>query len=185
MNNENISYVALLRGINVGGHVVKMEVLRGYFTELGYDNVRSYIQSGNVFFDSDEQDKEVLKNKIENQLETSLGYKVPVCLRTIQELEDILQKDPFKNIELTPDKRFAITLLTQPAVVDLPLPYSTPDGGYEVVAKTLTELFVVWHLKNGRPGNSYGLIEKKIQGQATTRFWHTLAKIVTAAKMTK
>lgn len=179
---QKITYIALLRGINVGGHNVKMEVLRNLFSELGYDNVRSYIQSGNIFFDSTEIDKVLLRKKIEKHLNTSLGFTVSVSLRTIEELENILKQDPFKKVTLTPETRFSVLFLAEPSDIDLPLPYKTPDGGYEVVDKTLTELFVVWHLLNGRPGNSYGMLEKKLQVPTTTRFWHTTAKIFDAAK---
>lgn len=178
-------YIALLRAINVGGHSVRMDTLRSIFVGLGFDNVSSYIQSGNIFFDTNEQHKEILRKKIENHLAFKLKYTIPVCLRQVHELEDIIHKDPFKGITETADTRFAITFLTTQTKIDLPVPYTTPDGGYEVIDKTPSELFIVWHLKNGRPSNSYGFIEKKIQVQTTTRFWNTTAKILSAAHMSK
>lgn len=178
----NTRYIALLRGINVGGHNVKMDALRALFTELGFVQVCSFIQSGNLFFETVETDRVALRKTIEQHLESSLGYTVPTCLRTLAESATILQRDPFKAISLTPETRFAVTLLPQPTAVELPLPYLTPDGGYELIDQTPSELFVVWHLKNSRPAGSYGLIEKKVQTQGTTRFWHTFADIVAAAK---
>jgi len=177
-------YVALLRGINVGGHQVKMERLRELFGELGFERVRSYIQTGNMFFDSDESDTRALRAKIEEHLQTALGYAVATCLRTVEELEALAALDPFNGIQVTPDMRLAVSFFAEP-VKDknaITIPYSTPDGAYEVVGMTPSELFVVWHLQNGRPGNSYGLLEKKMQVPATTRFWHTTAKILAAAK---
>jgi uncharacterized protein (DUF1697 family) len=183
MQSNRKSFIAFLRGINVGGHNVRMEQLRSFFEALGFDNVRSYIQSGNIFFDSDEYDKLKLRKKIEEFLYTSLGYKVVVCIRTIEDLKQLLSHDPFKNIKVASDIRFAVTFLAEETTVDLPLPYLTPDGGYELIAKTSTELFIVWHLQNGRPSSSYSFIEKKVKSQATTRFWHTLAKILLAAQL--
>lgn len=82
------TYIAFLRGINVGGHIVKMEYLRQLFTDLGLKNVRSYIQSGNVFFDTaDISDWAALTLRIENYLRQTLGYVVPVFLRTAQEVK--------------------------------------------------------------------------------------------------
>ncbi|HEV2405968.1 MAG TPA: DUF1697 domain-containing protein, partial [Ktedonobacterales bacterium] len=75
-------YIALLRGVNVGGHVVKMERLRALFAELGLSNVRTYIQSGNVFFDTEQTDRVALTASIEEHLRAALGYAVPVFLRT-------------------------------------------------------------------------------------------------------
>ncbi|HXT37878.1 MAG TPA: DUF1697 domain-containing protein [Chloroflexota bacterium] len=176
------TYIALLRGMNVGGHTVKMDHLRGLFGELGFDRVRSYIQTGNVFFESEETDQQALRTKIENHLRHHLGYAVPTCLRTVEEVERVLALDPFAGIVLTPETRLAITFLAEPATVTLPLPYLTPDGAYELVGMTASEVFVVWHLQDGRPGNSYGLIEKRVAVPGTTRFWHTTAKILAAAR---
>jgi uncharacterized protein (DUF1697 family) len=176
------TYIALLRGINVGGHTVPMERLRALFTELGLARVRSYIQTGNVFFESSEPDPGALRPRIEHHLHAALGYEVPTCLRTLPELERLLANDPFSAQPVTPDTRLAITFLAEPASNQLALPYQTPDGAYEVVGMTPTELFVVWHLQNGRPGNSYGHLEKRLAVPTTTRFWHTTAKILAAAK---
>ena len=176
------TYVALLRGINVGGHAVKMDRLRGLFRELGFDRVRSFIQTGNVFFESDERDRSVVRTRIEGHLGASLGYDVPTCLRTVDELGQVVRLDPFAGVTVTPEVRLAVTFLAEPVATDLAVPYLTPDGAYEVVGTTPTELFVVWHLKNGRPGSSYGHLEKKLRVPTTTRFWHTTAKILAAAR---
>jgi len=178
----NTTYIALLRGINVGGHNVKMDLLRGLFGELGFDHVRSYIQTGNVFFESSEPDKRALRTTIEGHLRTTLGYEVATCLRTVEDVEQLLTRDPFKGIPVTPEIRLAVTFLAEPVTVTLPVPYLTPDGAFELTGMTPTELFVVWHLQDGRPGKSYSLLEKRVPVPATTRFWHTTAKILSAAK---
>src|SRR5579872_5759164 len=171
------TYVALLRGINVGGHTVKMDVLRGLFAELGLQAVRSYIQTGNVFFRSDEPDTQALRRRIEQHLGSVLGYEVATCLRTVEQMEALLTRDPFREVMVTPEIRLAVNFLAEPTAVTLPIPYSTPDGAYEVVDMTPTELFVVWRLQNGRTGRSYGALEKQVGVPSTTRFWHTTAKI--------
>lgn len=176
-----MQYIALLRGINIGGHTVKMEDLRKVFEELSLSQVRSYIQTGNVFFESTKNEQE-LQEIIESHLEKKLGYAVPTAIRTVEEIEDMLLKNPFKGIELTKEKRFSVTFLSRPSNIDLPVPFITPDGGYELVGKTDKELFVVWHLKNGKPGNSYGLLEKKVGVPTTTRFWHTMEKMFQVVK---
>ena len=179
---KSTTYIALLRGINVGGHSVKMDRLRELFRELQFDHVRSYIQTGNVFFESSEQDKPALRTRIERHLLTALGYEVATCVRTVEDLELLLTIDPFQGMSVTPEIRLAVTFLSEPVDVTHTLPYLTPDGAFELIAMTPTELFVVWHLQNGRPGNSYTLLEKRFAVAATTRFWHTTAKILAAAK---
>lgn len=181
----NQTYVALLRGINVGGHTVTMERLRALFGELGFGRVRSYIQTGNVFFESDDTDRRALRTLIEQHLRDALGYAVPTCLRMVGELEALLADDPFRGVAVTPDLRLAVNFLAEPTDVRLQLPYWTPDHAFEVIAMTPTELFVVWHLQDGRPGNSFGFLEKQLAVPMTSRFWHTTAKILAAARKTE
>src|SRR5262249_33439000 len=150
--------------------------------DLGFDRVRSYIQTGNVFFESGETDQQVLRTAIERHLRAALGYEVATSVRTVADLELLLARDPFQGIALTPEERLAVTFLAEPATATLPLPYQTRDGAYELIEMTPTELFVVWHLQNGRPGSSYGLLEKRVAVPGTVRFWHTTAKILSAAK---
>lgn len=178
-------YIALLRGINVGGHQVKMEALRRLFVDLGLTNVGSYIQTGNVFFDSDETDRAALRARIEAQLRASLGYEVATCLRTVEEFAAVLALDPFAGIELRSDLRFSVSFLVEPVVVATELPYTTPKGDFALVGMTPNELFVVWHLVDGRPGNGYGHMEKRFAVPATARFWHTAAKILMAARQAR
>ncbi|HEX5418194.1 MAG TPA: DUF1697 domain-containing protein [Chloroflexota bacterium] len=184
MDGNNTTYIALLRGVNVGGHRVTMERLRSLFGDLGFTRVRSYIQTGNVFFESDDHDTAALRTLIERQLQGALGYEVPTCLRTVRELEQLLAADPFNGIPVTSDTRLSVTFLAEPARVPLTVPYQTPDEAYEVIGMTPSELFVVWHLRDGRPSNSYGLLERQCPVPTTTRFWHTTAKILAAAKET-
>ena len=78
-----MQYIALLRGINVGGHTVKMERLKSIFAGCGVTAVRSFITSGNIFFTTERQDREVLTKEIESHLAKELGFNVPVFLRDV------------------------------------------------------------------------------------------------------
>ncbi len=90
--------------------------------------------------------------------------------------------DPFADLKVTSEIRLSVAFLAEPVVLDLPVPYRTPKGDFNLVGKTDMELFVVWHLVNGRPGNGFALLEKAVPVPTTTRFWHTAAKILAAAK---
>ena len=172
-------YIALLRGINVGGHTVTMERLRALFRELGLANVRTYIQSGNVFFDSDEADRSALTATIERHLRQALGYAVPAMLRTVPELERIIASNPFAGLTVTPDMRLCVVFAAEP-IPALALPLRTPKGDMEMIHATEREAFVAWYLINGRPPASQGF--KELGERTTTRFYHTLGKILEAAK---
>lgn len=175
-------YIALLRGINVGGHTVKMERLRALFAELGFANVRTYIQSGNVFFETSQDDRAALIQTIEQHLRAALGYAVPVCLRTVPELEHILALDPFKDRDVTPDMRLCIAFASHLIPRDLALPLWSPKRDMEIIHTTDYDAFVIWHIINGRPPASQGFPDKPLGGNVTTRFFHTTAKILQAAQ---
>ncbi|MFD0276016.1 DUF1697 domain-containing protein [Kitasatospora sp. NPDC127111] len=181
------TYIAFLRAVNVGGRTVTMERLRALFGELGLGNVRSYIQSGNIFFTVDEgsadaADRAALTRRIEEHLAAALGYPVPVMLRTVEEVEAVLAAEPFAGVEATPDVRLVVNFLSEPLPADFPVPYTSPKGDYEVIGADPGTAFVVVHLRDGRwkaPANLFG---PSFRGSATARFLHTTAKILAAAK---
>ena len=96
-------HCALLRAINVGGHTVRMAELRRLFEELGFDNVETFIASGNVIFDSRVTNAVKLAQQIERHLRSVLGYEVATFLRTLPELELVIRHRPFPAAELAAD----------------------------------------------------------------------------------
>lgn len=90
-------YVAFLRAINVGGHIVKMDRLRAEFESLGFQDVTTLIASGNVIFSSASPGPAVLERRIEERLALSLGYAVATFLRTPEQLAAIVAGDPFAD----------------------------------------------------------------------------------------
>ena len=97
MGSQQHSYIALLRGINVGGHsVIKMADLREFFKSFGLSEVSTYIQSGNVLFTSNESNRDVLSTNLEHNLESALGYPIRIFLYTTAELRDASSKNPFE-----------------------------------------------------------------------------------------
>jgi len=93
-------YVAFLRAINVGKRQVKMDRLRALFEELGFSNVTTFINSGNVIFDSSSKAVSTLEKKIEVHLNTGLGYEVPSFVRAPEELLAITEYKPFSEEDL-------------------------------------------------------------------------------------
>jgi len=96
-------YVALLRAINVGGHVVKMDVLRKHFTRMGFGNVETFIASGNVLFDAVEPVAEI-EQRVAFELEQALGYPVGTFVRTPAELAAVVRHAPFPVEVIDPSK---------------------------------------------------------------------------------
>lgn len=175
-------YIALLRSVNVGGHQVKMDHLRALFTELGFGAVRTYIQTGNVFFDTDDLDRATLTAAIEAHLHAALGYVVPACLRTVPELEATLALDPFKAWAVTDDMRLNVVFASRPIPSTLETPLWSAKRDMQIVQATSLDAFVVWYLIGGRPPSNGAFLEKALGGPVTSRFLHTTAKILEAAK---
>ncbi|GAC1637211.1 MAG: DUF1697 domain-containing protein [Herpetosiphon sp.] len=90
-------FIAFLRAINVGGHVVKMDHLRRLFEELDVANVETFIASGNVIFDAAETEVRTLEQLIERQLQQSLGYSVGTFVRSVAEVARVAQRKPFPD----------------------------------------------------------------------------------------
>lgn len=88
-------YVAFLRAINVGGHVVKMDTLRALFESLRLASVETFIASGNVIFETPRLDVATLEDEIEDRLKKKLGYDVATFLRTPSELAAVVAQQPF------------------------------------------------------------------------------------------
>ena len=96
-------YIAFLRAVNVGGHVVKMDRLRELFEALGFRDVETFIASGNVVFAARAGDAAALEATIERHLATELGYEVATFLRTPEELAAIAAHVPFAAADPLPD----------------------------------------------------------------------------------
>lgn len=107
------TYVAFLRGVNVGAHNrMKMEELRSVCESLGYGDVRTYIQSGNVVFEESGTDEATLRADIHDAIEAEFGYDVTVMVRTHEELESVVADAPFDGPAADGVKRY-VTFLNE------------------------------------------------------------------------
>jgi uncharacterized protein (DUF1697 family) len=105
--------VALLRGINVGGHRVRMDALRRHFEDLGFEKVETYIASGNVLFDAPRRTTAAsLERKIEGHLQAKLDYAVPTLIRSAREIDEIVSRQPFDDI--APDHSLYVIMHRSP-----------------------------------------------------------------------
>ncbi|MEP6916296.1 MAG: DUF1697 domain-containing protein, partial [Acidobacteriota bacterium] len=107
-------YVAFLRAINVGGHVVKMDHLRALFEAMGAANVETLIASGNVIFDTARRNPAALERQIEVGLRQALGYQVTTFLRTLPEVAAVAAHSPFGPSEAEADARYVGFLKSAP-----------------------------------------------------------------------
>jgi uncharacterized protein (DUF1697 family) len=94
-----MKHIAFLRAINVGGHTVKMDHLRGLFEQVGFEQVETFIASGNVIFETPVQDGRALEQQIEAHLRQALGYDVATFIRTPAELVAVASMEPFPGAQ--------------------------------------------------------------------------------------
>lgn len=167
-------YIAFLRAINVGGNrVVKMEALRGIFESLGFTDVATHIQSGNVSFESSEADTSALEKRIESHLAQSLGFEVETFLRTMREVAAIVEKCPFEEKD---GETVFIPLLhvpPEPKARQALLALSTETDSFAVQGRQ------AYWLRRDRDKSPFSnnLIEKTLGKSVTTRNLTTMKKI--------
>ncbi len=91
-------WIALLRGINVGGHhIVPMKRLRELLAQAGFSDVRTYIQSGNCVFEADEADPTVIARSVSGAIEGEFGFRPTTFVLTVDELRDAIEANPFRD----------------------------------------------------------------------------------------
>ena len=176
---SEVRYVALLRGINVGGHrMIKKEELTEIFEGAGVTDVQTVLASGNVIFTSLESDERTLTNLIELALETSLEYRVDVMVRTIAYIREIVELDPFGPYD-TVGNKFYVTFLTSAPDSAPEMPHKLTEQRALAVALHDREFFSISHkTSDGRYGD-FGPFMKATFGKqpVTTRNWNTVVKL--------
>jgi uncharacterized protein (DUF1697 family) len=169
-------FVAFLRGINVGGHVVVKSTLESVFAGLGFKNVSVYKQSGNIVFDSPEPATE-LTPTIEAALKAALGFDTPVFIRSLTCLKELVASDPFKG-QNGEGSSFLVTILAaKPVSYPFQFPVTIPKSTAQVIGARGSELFSVTH-GGGEGTLPNPFIEKTLKCKATTRNIHIIEEIV-------
>jgi uncharacterized protein (DUF1697 family) len=175
------TYVALLRGINVGGHkLIKMQDLVRIFASAGCKNVRTFQQAGNVIFESRASNAKALTKKIESALKKNFGYDVTVVLRRLTQLQEITRRDPFTKFAGARDvMMLCVVFLAEDPQQKPTLPVISKTENVEVFEIEDAAAFVVSRRKkNGWFGFPNAVVEKALGVAATTRQWTTVQRIV-------
>src|SRR4051812_6183659 len=174
-------YIALLRGINVGGNkLIKMEALAAAFTAAGFRKVKTFIASGNVIFETRSNNRKALTKRIEKMVTAAFGHEIAVAVFTLVELKELTSTDPFARIKQSKDVMVCVTLFGQQVSCELPLESKTER--LKVIALHDRAAFIVARRKpTGWFGYPNNWIEKEFGVTGTTRSWTSLQKIAAAA----
>lgn len=174
------TYVALLRGVNVGGNkMVAMADLRDALTTLGFADVRTVLQSGNVLFRGRAASPEALEARLEREVAARLGVRADFHVRTAEEWRAVVAANPFPKEAQADPGRLLVTFFKAPlpraAVQALQAAIAAIDGP-EMVRADGRHLYMVF--PNGM-GNSKAapLIDRKLGARGTARNWNTVTKL--------
>lgn len=181
INNKitKMKYIALLRGINVGGkRKVKMADLQAMCTKIGLQEVQTYIQSGNVIFENAEEDTSVLEKALQEQIMATFGFEVPVMVMTQAYLQEVADNNPFLKLKEDLDtKLLHVTFLAEKPAEDLIQVLREKDYGTDEFEVIKNRVYLYFPNGYGRTKLTNTVFEKKLQVAATTRNWKTVGKL--------
>jgi len=174
-----ITYIALLRGINVSGkNLIKMKELTVHLASLKYNNIKTYIQSGNIIFASDEKENIVLEKEIKQLIDDKFGLKVPVLVKTAAEMKTVFENNPFINNRNLDIDKMHVTFLSEAPVKEniLKLVESKIETDEFILTNDIIYLYCFGGYGNTKLSNTF--FESKLKVSATTRNWKTVGKLV-------
>lgn len=178
-----MKYISLLRGINVGGQKkIRMTDLKNIFEFLDFKNVKTYVQSGNVIFDYEPTDTKVLAGQIENKISQTYGFEVKIIIHTDDELENIINNNPFvKEPDIELDKLHVTFLLDIPEPSTI-LSLSVKKEENEKFLIISREVYLYCPNGYGNTKLSNAVFERKLKTVATTRNWRTINNLLELSK---
>ena len=168
----------MLRGINVGGHhIIKMDALRKLYESLGLRNPRTFIQSGNVVFETDEKNEALLAKRIEDEIERLYKFRPLAIQRTVAELKKATEQNPFAGRSgIEPEKLHVIFLAKDP---NLEVQFNADPEEVQIRGR---EMYIFFPDGMGRSKLRIPTLEKALQTQGTARNWNTVNKLLELAQ---
>ncbi|MFL5243496.1 MAG: DUF1697 domain-containing protein [Gemmataceae bacterium] len=172
------THVALLRGINVGGrNMVAMSDLRGLFKRLGFTDVQSLLQSGNLVFQSDRTAEISLENLLSVETKKLLNVSIDYFVRSREEWDTVVAVNPFpKEAKLDPGHLVVMFLKDAAKATDVKALQSAIQGP-ETLCCVGKQVYIYYPAGMGKSKLTHSLIEKKLGTRGTGRNWNTVLKL--------
>jgi uncharacterized protein (DUF1697 family) len=173
------THLALLRGINVSGHnMIKMDALKTTLEAIGFQNVQTYIQSGNVFVDTEEENAASVGFQIKQEIFKAFGHEVPIVVIGKADLEACFKNNPFLKEKEVDTKKlyvaFVSTTLRSDSINDLKISQFKPDEA----SIDGSRIFIKYAVGAGKTRFDQKYIEKKLSVTATIRNWNTVTQLL-------
>ncbi|WP_179004655.1 DUF1697 domain-containing protein [Winogradskyella forsetii] len=170
------TYIALLRGINVGGHKkVPMAELRELLEKSGLENVKTYIQSGNVIFQSLTKDSKTLEKTIQKSIINHFGFEVPVLVKTRTELDLIFKHCPFPEAQKVESYFIVLSQKPNKDLVDDIAQKVYPNEEFVITNECV---YIYYVLGAGKAKLGVNWFENRLKVKATARNFRTMAKLL-------
>ena len=177
------TYISILRGINVSGQkMIKMDALKEMYEDLHFTNIQTYIQSGNVIFQSVQSEPKDLRQRISNELMKKFGFEIPVIVLDTIELKEIAERNPFKSNKTKDISHLHVTFLSsKPERIDNTMIIQNKAKEEEFA---ITDKAVYLYCPNGygRTKWTNTFFENKLKVEATTRNWKTTIELLRIAE---
>ena len=174
--------ISMLRAVNVGGrNMIKMETLRALYESLGFEDVQSYVQSGNLVFRTKLGNLVALRKRIEDAIETSFGFRPDVILRTPADLRDVIARNPFSGRQgIEPGKLLVNFLAADPGdeARQQVLAIKVDPDELHILGR---EIFYYFPNGMGKSKLPTAQIERKLKTPGTGRNWNTITKLLEIA----
>jgi uncharacterized protein (DUF1697 family) len=178
-------YISLLRGVNIGAHNrMKMEPLRTCLEGLGYERVRTYLQSGNAVFNCRKLSTAELSHKIEQQICAVFNLSVSVISLTAEEIAGAIRNNPFlaqRGIDTT---KLLITFLSESPAPSAVKTLDSLSGGNDQFRSSGKVIYLFCPNGYGETKLSNSAFEKRLSVRATTRNWKTANSLYQMAAQT-
>jgi uncharacterized protein (DUF1697 family) len=178
-------YVSMLRAVNVGGRGrLTMDALRGVYESLGFMDVRTLLQSGNVLFRSGLTDRQRLAKRIMQEIERRLDLEIEVILRTLDEVASIVERGPVLSPRADQSKLLVMFLTAVPdaAAQAALINWHKEKRLKEMLEPRGPEIYLYYHDGIWRSKLTSAVIEGKLDTAGTARNWNTLTKLVEAGR---
>lgn len=167
-------YIAFIRGIN-GGLTLKVVDLRQLFEKLGFENVRTVLATGNVIFETAGNKKQIA-SRVEQEFYHAYSYKTVVILYTKQELQKLVEAEPFNGMAKTPNSSQQVSFVAKQASVPFALPYYKPEKGYTILRKMGDAICSTLDLSGKTRPDLLVILDRIFDGKVTTRNWQTIER---------
>ena len=173
------TYIAFLRGINVSGkHKVPMAELKELLVDQELKEVETYIQSGNVVFKSELNNNKALEKQIKAAILRRFEFNVPVIVKTVDQVKEILNQNPFKTNDENLRKQNYYVLLNEQPKQEAVEKFKLENFVNEEFYITSNCVYLKCHAGYGKAKLNNNLTERKLKVEATTRNYRTMSKLL-------